>query len=145
MRKRSYLHILIVSIIAFVAPLQSFGSDLTLAHVCICRPTDINEAMVKECALQYPATAKRAYIVWSQWQERNAADAKKAIQQCSDVLQELYPTQMSDDAQNEIELLKSEILKTYPQLVKSQGEIFCNEYLTRLENGDNDLRRYLNE
>jgi hypothetical protein len=145
MRSRNY-SVALAAIVTLCGATPSFGSDLAIVAVYVCDAQEINEATVKECTLQYPSLAGRASASWESWLKRNTEDIKKAKQQCTEEIQRQYTTEHTrDEVHQKIKQLKSEMLRSFPQMIKSQGEVFCQQYLSALESGENDLRSLLNK
>jgi hypothetical protein len=131
-------------IVCHATVVNSWGSELATVFVYLCNASELTEAAVNACQTRYPSLAGRASVAINGWHTRNAEDIKKLAQWCPDTLQKNFPSpEKYAEAQKEIEKLKSEMLKSYPEMARIEGEAYCRQYIANLDSGENDLTHLL--
>lgn len=132
---------LLLASLALFGPRHVFASDLSIAAAFYCDAEEMNESLVKECIAQYPNSAGRITAAWEQWRKRNQKDAIILRQQCADEINRQGQSQQQrEQIKERLKLIKVDMLRSYPEMVKSQGESFCIGFL---ESGENDLSHLL--
>lgn len=137
---RHGLKLLLVACLLLVGQQNSFASDLGIIAVYACDAQEVYEAFKNECLVQHPHQSDQVIHAWESWKKRNESDAKKMKAQCKEQFERQGESpQQKEYIRQKMSQLKSDLIRSYPVIIKSQGERYCIEVF---ESSDNDLNQF---
>lgn len=114
------------------------------AAIFLCNPVRLTEQIVASCTKEYPTLRSRADAVLEKWLQRNRVDGKIIVATCRSSLENQTASKEEFAAmENWMKKREAEWLKIVVNEVTAKDKSGCDETLTKLDSGKEDLKQFV--